>query len=119
MRWRSFLCAVHGIIAAVRKGKNIRIMLIFIGLIVAAGFIFEVSATEWTTLLLCCALVFTAEMANTAIEHIVDMLCPEYSESAKKAKDIAAGAVLAVSLFSAAIGLIIFVPHVTALIAQS
>ena len=119
MRWRSFLCAVYGIIAAVRKGKNIRVILVFIGMTVAAGFIFDLPATEWASVLLCCALVFTAEMANTAIEYIVDMISPDYSEPAKKVKDIAAGAVLTASLFAAIIGLVIFIPHIAALIAQN
>jgi len=118
MTWRSFICAVRGIAAAVRKGKNIRVMFVFTGLVVALGFIFGVSLSEWAILLLCCALVVAVEMLNTAIECVVDMVSPNYSESAKKAKDVAAGAVLVASLFAAAVGLIIFVPYIAALAAS-
>jgi diacylglycerol kinase len=55
-------------------------------------------------------LVFSAEMINTAIEHLVDLVSPHSHPLAGKAKDVAAGAVLVAAVFSAIVGLIIFVP---------
>ncbi len=71
---------------------------------------------EWAVLMLCCGAVLCAEMVNTAIERAVDLVSAEKSPLAGKAKDIAAGAVLVISLFAAAAGLIIYIPHVIALL---
>ena len=53
-----------------------------------------------------------AELFNTALETVVNLVSPEKNELARKAKDISAGAVLIVAIFSAIIGLIIFLPKV-------
>ena len=54
-------------------------------------------------------------MFNTSIETIVDMVMPNKNEKAKKAKDVAAGGVLIFAIFSAIVGLIIFLPKIIAL----
>ena len=56
--------------------------------------------------------VLSAELFNTAIETIVDMISPEKNDKAKLAKDISAAAVLAVSIGAAVIGIIIFLPKI-------
>ena len=50
------------------------------------------------------------EIVNTAIERTVDLVTKEYEELAKIAKDVAAAAVLVMSMFSVVIGIIIFLP---------
>jgi diacylglycerol kinase (ATP) len=55
-------------------------------------------------------MVMGAEMLNTAIETLVDLVSPGHNELAGKSKDIAAGAVLISALFAAIAGLVIFVP---------
>jgi diacylglycerol kinase len=60
--------------------------------------------------------VFVAEMINTAIEYTVDLASPEKHDLARKAKDVSAGAVLAISASSVVIGLIIFLPKIIALL---
>ena len=57
-------------------------------------------------------LFFNEEETNTIIENIVDWICSEYHEMAKKIKDLSCGMVLIACLFSAIIGLIIFVPYI-------
>ena len=61
-------------------------------------------ASEMAVLLLTIALVFVAEMLNTAVEKVVDLVSPQYHPLAKIAKDTAAGAVLAAALMALAIG---------------
>jgi diacylglycerol kinase len=58
----------------------------------------------------------TAEMINTAIETVVDLVSPSNHELASKAKDVAAGAVLLSAFFSAIAGLMIFVPKLLAVL---
>jgi len=55
---------------------------------------------EWIVCLILSALVFFAELVNTAIESVVDLSTREFSELAKVAKDCAAGAVLVLAAIS-------------------
>lgn len=80
----------------------------FIGVGVLAVCCFlPLTSMEWVLILLVIGLVIAFEFVNSAIETIVDMVCPDYNESAKKIKDYAAAAVLVVSLVAAVIGCII------------
>ncbi|AZI42547.1 diacylglycerol kinase [Deinococcus psychrotolerans] len=60
--------------------------------------------------LLCCALVLSLELVNTALEALTDLISPEQHPAAKIAKDAAAGAVLLASVISVVVGLAVFVP---------
>ena len=53
-----------------------------------------------------------AEAINSAIEAISDLVSPEYNESIKQTKDLAAGAVLIMAIVAVIIGLIIFIPKI-------
>ncbi|MGI5848662.1 MAG: diacylglycerol kinase family protein [Christensenellales bacterium] len=116
MSLRSFKFAIRGIISAVLYGKNLRIMLVFFSVVIAASIFFDLSGLEWAVILVCSAGVISTEMINTAIETVINMITSEYKPLAKIAKDIAAGAVLVFSIVSAAVGLIIFVPRILQLI---
>jgi diacylglycerol kinase len=115
MTLNSFKYAIKGIIKEMTSGASFKVMLIFLAAVVAAGLIFWITITEWIILLLCCSIVLTAEMINTSIETVVDMVCKNHDPMAEKAKDIAAGAVLVFSIFAAAIGALIFIPYIIAL----
>lgn len=56
------------------------------------------------------------EALNTALEHLCDQVCPEYSEHIRDAKDLAAAAVLLLATLSVIIGLIIFLPKLLSLL---
>ena len=58
--------------------------------------------------LLCCGLVLSLELINTALEALTDLASPEIHPLAKIAKDAAAGAVLAASFISLLVGLVLF-----------
>lgn len=112
----SFRYAFHGIRDALKDGRNFRIMAACFILVIAAGIILGLSGLEWAAALLCCAGVLSIELLNTALESAVNIATDEYKPLARKAKDAAAGATLVFSIFSAAIGLIIFIPHIIDLI---
>lgn len=113
---KSFGFAWAGICQTLRTQRNFRIMLCIFLLVVAAGFLFRITPVEWAVLLLCCGSVLSLEMVNTALEAAVDLTTCEIHPTAKKAKDIAAGAVLVFSFFSVCVGLVIFVPHIIVLV---
>lgn len=106
-----FRFALHGIAGVVRGEHNIRIHILVTVLVLIAGFIFHITPGEWTTILLCIGMVIAAELFNSAIERIVDLVSPQWNKLAGEAKDIAAGAVLVCAITAAIIGIIIFVPH--------
>ena len=60
--------------------------------------------------LLCCGLVLSLELVNTALEALTDLASPEIHPLAKVAKDAAAGAVLAASAVSLLVGAALFIP---------
>lgn len=72
---------------------------------------------EWAILLLCMAVVLTAELFNSALEHLARGLCSEHNENVGAALDIASAAVLVASCFAAIIGLMILVPRIFNLLA--
>lgn len=83
--------------------------------VIIFGLILHISKTEWLVCLILFALVMGAELMNTAIEAVVDLVCPQKNDLAKLAKDASAGAVLVCAIFSAIAGGIIFVPKLIAL----
>ena len=116
MLYRSFQYAFKGIARIIREERNFRIMIVCFVLVVIVGILVDLSGIEWALVLLCGGGVLCFEMLNTAIESAVDLAKPETHPLAGKIKDIAAGFVLVFSMFAAAIGLIIFLPHIIALL---
>lgn len=109
--------AVTGIFTAFKKERNMRKHLVSAILVILAGLTFQVSMVEWLFLLLSIFLVITFEIINSAIENVVDLASNyHFSMLAKNAKDMAAGAVLVISLFAVLVGLIIFIPKILALL---
>lgn len=109
--------ALTGILTAVQEERNLKSHLVSAFLASFAGIIFKISAVEWLFLLLAIFLVICLEIVNSAIENVVDLASNyHFSMLAKKAKDMAAGAVLVMSLYAVLTGLIIFLPKIFALI---
>lgn len=105
---RSFRYAWHGIYLVVRYENNTRVHLLASVAAVGLGVLLGLSYLEWALVLMQIGLVWAAETFNTALEKLVDLVSPEYHPLAGKVKDIAAGAVLIVSLMSVVVGAIIF-----------
>jgi diacylglycerol kinase len=108
--FKSFGFAFEGLKTAFIKGRNFRIQ-IAIGLLAAvAGFILNLSLSEWLDLVLVISLVLILELVNTVIETIIDIVNPDISERVKIAKDVAAATVLLASIGSVIIGALLFIP---------
>jgi diacylglycerol kinase (ATP) len=93
-RIASFKFAFNGIRLMFKSGPNFIIQLIIAILVISAGIYFQITAYEWTIILICVGGVLSAEIFNTAIEKMVDHLSPEKNKYAGEIKDLAAGAVL-------------------------
>lgn len=108
----SFKYAFEGVITALKDQPNLKFQLCVAIFTLALAYFFSISKTEWLIIILTIGFVITFELTNTAIEEIVDSFTDQVHPSAKKAKDVAAAAVLVASLTAAAIGLIIFLPYI-------
>ena len=109
---KSFIYAFEGIFYALRDNRNIRIHFIVAVLVVFAGVFFRVNRFEMGIIGIMILLVIMAEMINTAIEEMVDLIVSEHRQQAKIAKDVAAGMVLVAVVGSVIAGIFIFTPHV-------
>lgn len=107
-----FRYAWKGIGAALKKEHNLKIHLIAATFVALAGFVLEVSLTEWLFLMVAIMVVLVAELFNTAIEALADMISTNQDPNIGFAKDAAAGAVLVAAILALIIGLVIFVPKV-------
>ena len=105
---KSFGFAFQGLRFAVRTERNIKVMLAGGALAVVLGLALGISAVEWAVVLLCCGCVLCAELMNTAVETVVDLVSPEFHPLAGHAKDIAAAAVWVLSALVGVAGLVIF-----------
>ena len=112
----SFVYAFEGVLSGLRSERNMVIHFSAIATVVVFGSLLGLSATEWMICVILFGMVLMAELINTAIETIVDILCPEYDPRAKIAKDTAAGAVLMAAAAAAVVGLIIFAPKLLELV---
>lgn len=74
----------------------------------ALSFLLHISKFDWLFVLTAIALVFTAELINTAIEKTVDLAMPDVHPLAKIAKDAAAAAVLVTAVFAVVVGILVF-----------
>lgn len=108
--YKSMGYAIAGIDYTLCHERNFLIEIFMAIMVTVFSFILKVSLLEWLILLLTIALVLALEMINTAIERTVDLATKEYKELAKVAKDVSAGAVLLMSIFSVIIGIVIFLP---------
>ena len=105
--------ALTGILTAFKEERNMRKHAVTALVVILAGFVFQVSRIEWLFLLMSIFLVVAFEIINSAIENVGDLASHyHFSMLAKKAKDMAAGAVLVVSLLAAVIGALIFLPRI-------
>lgn len=109
-RLLSFGFAFQGLITFFKTQHNAWIHLAAAVVVVSMGFYFHVDRSEWCWLIAAIGFVFTAEMFNTALEFLTDLVSPEFHPLAKKVKDVAAGGVLVGALAAVALGLIVFLP---------
>lgn len=112
---KSFGYAFEGIYYALRYNQNLRIHFIVAYLVILASIYFQVTPFEMGILGLTILLVISAEMINTSIEQMVDLIASDHRKEAKIAKDVAAGMVLLTAVGSVMVGVLIFTPYITRL----
>jgi diacylglycerol kinase len=113
---QSFGFAFSGIKHAIKDNRNVRIHLVIGILVFLMAAILKVKSDEFIDLIVMIVLVIAAEMINTSLEEMTDLITTEHRQEAKVAKDVAAGMVLVVSIGAAIVGIYIFIPYLLKLI---
>jgi diacylglycerol kinase len=115
-RAASFGYAFQGVGAALRTEVHLQFHAAATVVVVGLGLYCGLARWEWAAVALAVGAVWCAELVNTAVEAVVNLVSPEYHPLAGRAKDVAAGAVLLMALAALAVGLLIFGPRVWALL---
>lgn len=100
----SLNCAIEGILWAVKTQRHMLIHLVTAILVMILALVLRLTLHEFALLCLAITLVIFAELVNTAIEVVVDLVSPEFHPLAQRAKDVAAGAVLLASVGALVLG---------------
>ncbi len=105
-----FRCALEGIAEALATQRHLRIHVVVAALVTLFGILLRLSRVDLALLLMAIALVVIAELLNSAVELAVDLASPTLNPIARRAKNIAAGAVLLAAFASAVIGVLTLAP---------
>lgn len=100
-------CAIEGIIHAARTEKHMRRHFLAAIVLLVAVLFLRVSPLEFILLTISVSFVLFAELMNTAVEAVVDLVSPSFHPLAKVAKDVAAGGVLVAAIGAAVMGYLI------------
>lgn len=107
--WKSFRYAQHGLKRVAHEEQNFAVELL-IGLIavILAGLL-KFGLIEWAILLLTIGFVLLAELLNSAVERVSDLLKPRLDIGVKEIKDIMAAGVFVTAIIAVTIGFLLFI----------
>ena len=109
--FKSIGVAFDGIIDLIKSENNAKVHLVSTIVVIIVGLKLQFLAIEWLWISLAIAGVWVAELINTAIEKLTDLVSPEQNPIAKKVKDYAAGAVLVMAIWAIFVFCLISLPH--------
>ena len=109
--FKSIGVAFDGIIDLIKSENNAKVHLVSTIVVIIVGLKLQFLAIEWLWISLAIAGVWVAELINTAIEKLTDLVSPEINPIAKKVKDYAAGAVLVMAIWAIFVFCLISFPH--------
>ncbi len=113
----TFKNARKGMRLTLKSERNIRVHIFIAVLVLITACCLNFSITKFCILLLIIASVISAEMFNSAIEFSLDAIFHnKYCRMVGMAKDIAAGAVMVVTITAVMIGVLLFAPPVISFI---
>lgn len=102
-----FALAFRGVAVGVRQQNSFLVDIPVAIAVVALAWFLQASRVEWCLLLFCIAVVFSAELFNSALEELAKAVTREENPHVRDALDIASGAVLVVAIGAAAVGIVV------------
>ena len=109
---RSFSFSISGLKYAYKYEQSMFVHVIATICVITANVRFKVQPSEWVITVLAIGMVLAAELINTAIEAIVDMVTLEFHPLAKIAKDCGSAATFVLAMMAAVIGIVVYLPHI-------
>ncbi|OFW57440.1 MAG: diacylglycerol kinase [Actinobacteria bacterium RBG_16_64_13] len=110
---QSFNHAFQGLVHAVRRERNMRFHLAVAVVVLIVSIFLNLSKLELAAVLVAITFVLVAELVNSAIETVVDIVTDEFDPRAKIAKDVAAGAVLVAAINALAVAYLVLADRLT------
>jgi diacylglycerol kinase (ATP) len=110
---KSFNFAFDGLVYTLRHERNMWVHFSIAALVLVAALFFGLSRLDVVALLVAISFVIIAEMFNTAVEYVVDLVTDEEDPRARIAKDVSAGAVLVAAVNAIAVAYLVFYDRVT------
>ena len=105
---KKFSYAISGLITGFKQSSIL--FVVFWAVVAITVFtIIGISYLEWLVVIVMIALVWLCEWVNSIIEQTIDYISQDYSEQAKKIKDLSAGLVLLSGLMAFVVGVMILV----------
>ncbi|MEK7187309.1 MAG: diacylglycerol kinase family protein [Patescibacteria group bacterium] len=108
--FKSFQYAARGLRYVFREEENFYLQVYAAGLVIAAGWILDITRTDWLFLIFAIVLVLGSEILNTILEDVANELQPNHHPLVGKAKDMMAAFVLLSAMAAFLIGCFIFLP---------
>lgn len=115
---KSFSNAIRGFQYAFQSEKNFRIELACAIMVLCLGLVLRVDFREMIVLIFVSGWVLGAEIVNTVVERVVDMLKPRIHPYARLVKDLMASAVLVSAFVALLLGVMIFLPKLSSLLEE-
>jgi len=111
---QSFRFAFRGITEAIKSERNLKIHLVMALLAILLGLIVGLTRIEWAIIVLVIFVILAAELFNSAIEGICNLLKEENNldyEKTRLVRDISAGTTLLLAIASVIIAIFVYLPY--------
>ena len=112
---KSFKFSFEGLKYAYLHEQSLALHVAVMLFIIAFGVGFKITPIQWVITLVMGALILVAELFNTSIEAVVDMVTDKYHPLAKVAKDTASAACFVADIVAFGMWLVVFVPKIISL----
>lgn len=99
--------AFRGVAVGVRGQSSFQVHVFCALVVIVVAALANVSAWQWSMLLLCITLVLVAELFNTALEVMARAIDVNHNLHLRDALDIASGAVLLAAVGAATVGAVV------------
>lgn len=105
---KSFKAAFVGFYNALRSEGHLRFHLVAACYVIAFSFFYDLSKAQWAVVLLLIGAIIAAELFNTAVENLCNLVTKDYNKHIKTAKDVSAAAVLVLSAAAVATAFVFY-----------
>jgi diacylglycerol kinase (ATP) len=115
---KSFRYAAHGLKMVLSSERNARIHIAFAIIALLLSIVLRIDLQQWLFVVISIALVFFAEITNTAIEKTLDLISQENNQLIKIIKDMTAAGVLVTAISAVIVAALIFLPRIVSVASQ-